>query len=78
MRVKDNINVFFYFTEEYLSTRNTEINKNLLMINLQNYETITHQNFLNRVEIWWIKTNKKNKCIIISSYGFFKGCLVDF
>ena len=48
------------------------------MINLKDNETISKENFLNGEDIWWIKADKRNKCVVIASEGFKKVCLVDY
>ena len=48
------------------------------MINLKDNETISKENFLNGEDIWWIKADKRNKCVVIASEGFKKVFLVDY
>jgi hypothetical protein len=48
------------------------------MINLESYVITTKENFLDGEYIFFIKTEKTNKCIVIASYGLNKVYLVDY
>ena len=48
------------------------------MINLETKEKIIKAEFLNGNEIYFIKVNERNKCVIVGTFGFEQAFLLDY
>ena len=65
--------------DNLLIASDKENEKNLIIINLENHETIiSKQNILDGEKIDFILVHEKNKCVVIMSEGLKKVCLIDY